>query len=83
MGGVDQLKPDSKDQNWDDVIAIFSLMGVYQCNSYELYWFMILTFDMPGVRNLMFILTDYMIALWHISTSGYIVDTIKFVVFRK
>ena len=61
LQSVDRCKPDSRDQNWEDVrftemnafVAILIFMSVCKYISYELYWSTTPTFDMPGVRNLM------------------------------
>ena len=61
LGGAGQLKPDSKDRNWEDltraelkaILAILIMMGVCQFNSYELYWSTMPACNEPGFRNLM------------------------------
>ena len=61
LGGAGQLKPDSRDRNWEDLtraelktfLANLIMMGVCQFNSYHLYWSTMPAFDVPGFRNLM------------------------------
>ena len=61
LEGASQLKPVSRERNWEDLtraelkafLAILIMMGVCQFNSYELYWFTMPAFYVPGFRNLM------------------------------